>query len=1087
MSNLKEAIPCSCSSLPSIALNCLSALVSGLLICMLLLIFAYPVNGQTYNFRKYNVEDGLVQSYVFTMQQDEYGNLWMGTAAGLCKFDGKSFSTLTTKDGIAENYIISSYQDTSGNIWLGHLEGNISIYNYKTDSITIFDFGEQQPESIISKIFKDNNGDIWITTRGDGIYKYDGQAVEHFNPVKDRVANGCVDQNGNLWFAANKEGALFYNHHNWEVLNTDNGFPANEISRITCLEDGRLVIGTFGKGIYFITLGEGDRFDIRELSINDHPELTSSLTVRYFHENDMGLWIGTRTQGIIRIPKDESGRLQTRQIKVYNVDKGLSANNVYSILSDKEHNIWIGTLGGGVCRFGGEMFILYDEKDGIPHNEVWSVTQDDKEQFWISSNGGVVALNKLTANSDAFSAKQFTSDDGLPMNIVYYIHQDKNKDFWIGTRKGLSNYITQTGRFNNYEDVPGLSSAYIVNITNDVNGDLPIGTNKGISKYRFDQKKFEDVPAVNSQIGETLINCIYNNEKGSIWIGTNGKGLINYQSDQIKIYNESNGLEHLYVYSIVEDQSGNLWFGTQGGGLYRFDGNNFKHFSSEEGLSTDDVYLVVCDNQNNIWAGTSKGVDKFVQSGETIINYGKMEGFIGVETNRNAVLKDKEGNLWFGTVNGLVKYNPKHDKTNEAEPTTRITNLKIELKDAPFPVNNEFSYKENHLTFDFIAISLTIPEKVRYQYMLEGLETKWSPESEITFASYPNLSPGHYTFKVKACNNDGIWNKEPAVYEFEIIPPFWQTTWFMILCVVIIGTGLYIFYKLRVAAIERDRKVLAQKVKERTIEIEQKNVKLAEAFSELEEKNKDIMSSIQYAKRIQSAILPSDEQISDMQLETFILYKPRDIVSGDFYWVSERDNKLLFCAADCTGHGVPGAFMSMIGSALLNEIVNEKGIVKPSDILDSLREGVKNALKQTGAEGDQKDGMDIALCSLRKDNGMLEFAGAYNPLYLIRDNEVLETKANRQPIGMHIREKPFVNNEIEVKKGDSLYIFSDGYADQFGGPEGRKFNFKRFKELLVKVQEKPMEEQRQILDDTIESWRGEKTQLDDILVMGIRL
>jgi len=211
-------------------------------------------------------------------------------------------------------------------------------------------------------------------------------------------------------------------------------------------------------------------------------------------------------------------------------------------------------------------------------------------------------------------------------------------------------------------------------------------------------------------------------------------------------------------------------------------------------------------------------------------------------------------------------------------------------------------------------------------------------------------------------------------------------------------------------------------------------------------------------------------------------------VSGDFWWMTQKNGLVVIVAADCTGHGVPGAFMSMLGVSFLNEIVNKNEITTANVILDDLRHHVKSTLKQTGKEGEAKDGMDLALIVLDIENQRIQYAGAYNPLYLIRQNELLEYKADRNPIGIFIKEvESFTNNLIEIQKGDTLYIFSDGFVDQFGGSDGRKFKSKQFKELLLAIQDRSMLEQEMILDKTIDEWRGEMTQVDDILVLGIRI
>ncbi|MBL7887942.1 MAG: tetratricopeptide repeat protein [Bacteroidia bacterium] len=268
-----------------------------------------------------------------------------------------------------------------------------------------------------------------------------------------------------------------------------------------------------------------------------------------------------------------------------------------------------------------------------------------------------------------------------------------------------------------------------------------------------------------------------------------------------------------------------------------------------------------------------------------------------------------------------------------------------------------------------------------------------------------------------------------------------------------------------------------------------KNEKIELAYNIIEDQHKDIKDSINYAKRIQDAILPPNAIIKQSLPQSFIFYKPKDVVSGDFYWVENWGNKVLFAAVDCTGHGVPGAFMSIVGYNLLSKAVNELGLSRPALILNSLSKGIGKTLRQTGRETELKDGMDIALCSLDKNTNMLEYAGAYNPLYIVREGKLIELPSDKHPIGMYTGEQieQYTNHEIQLQKGDTVYLFTDGYADQFGGEKGKKFKYKSLKELLISIQQKDMEEQKNILDTTLNKWKGNLEQVDDVLIMGVRI
>jgi serine phosphatase RsbU (regulator of sigma subunit)/tetratricopeptide (TPR) repeat protein len=271
-------------------------------------------------------------------------------------------------------------------------------------------------------------------------------------------------------------------------------------------------------------------------------------------------------------------------------------------------------------------------------------------------------------------------------------------------------------------------------------------------------------------------------------------------------------------------------------------------------------------------------------------------------------------------------------------------------------------------------------------------------------------------------------------------------------------------------------------------DLEQTNAEVLTQKEIIEQKNQSITDSIQYASRIQTAVLPPVNFLEEWGLENFILFKPKDIVSGDFYWGVKKDGKIIVAAADCTGHGVPGAFMSMLGHAFLDEIVNTRELTDAATILNILRDEIINTLKQKGTTGETRDGMDISLVILDMKGGYLDYAGANNPLYLIRDTRMLKYQADNMPIGIHfVSFTPFTNNRIEIKKGDYVYLFSDGYADQFGGPRGKKFMYKPFQTLLIQNCSMPLHIQKEILEDTFERWRNGREQVDDVMVIGIHI
>jgi serine phosphatase RsbU (regulator of sigma subunit) len=285
---------------------------------------------------------------------------------------------------------------------------------------------------------------------------------------------------------------------------------------------------------------------------------------------------------------------------------------------------------------------------------------------------------------------------------------------------------------------------------------------------------------------------------------------------------------------------------------------------------------------------------------------------------------------------------------------------------------------------------------------------------------------------------------------------------------------------------QRER-ILEMKVAERTEEVVRQKEEVERQGRRVVDLYKNVTDSIRYAKRLQESILPPDRHIRELLPESFVYYRPKDIVSGDFYWVERAGNKVVFAAVDCTGHGVPGAFMSLVGHNALNQSVKEYGRTRPSEILADLNRMAYNALHKDRDPGMVRDGMDLALCTYDKDNGVLEYAGANSPLYLLRAGEVLQYTPDKVAVGSNeLPTGSFTDHRIELQPGDVVYLFSDGYADQFGGPQGKKFMYRRFRELLQGIHQQPMEDQRTALVDAFTKWRGGHEQVDDILVIGLR-
>jgi serine phosphatase RsbU (regulator of sigma subunit) len=352
---------------------------------------------------------------------------------------------------------------------------------------------------------------------------------------------------------------------------------------------------------------------------------------------------------------------------------------------------------------------------------------------------------------------------------------------------------------------------------------------------------------------------------------------------------------------------------------------------------------------------------------------------------------------------------------------------------------------------------------------------------------------------VKAMNNDGVWNIEPVTFTFEILPPWYKTWWFYTICVIVLGAGIWCYNYYKTKKLIADKQNLEKEVTLRTKELREEKEKVEvinkEVISQktiIEHKNVEITDSIKYAKNIQEALLPSLSDIDQAYKNVFILYMPKDIVSGDFYWFARRNGMKYLAAVDCTGHGVPGAFMSIVGNTLLNEIVNDKQIVDPGDILLELHKGVKEALNQSNQEFERRDGMDIALCAFEENGNVLHYSGANRPLWIFRKSNPAHPeiiKPTKYPIGgVEFEEhRVYQSHTIQVEPGDSVYMFSDGYADQFGGPKGKKFMLANLQRTIESIIHLSISEQKQRLYNAFVEWKKDNEQVDDVLVIGLRV
>lgn len=1081
--------------------------ISKIIFLFLLFTNIFFVNAQTFDFRNFNVEDGLAQSQVLSMCQDRHGNIWFGTnSGGVSKYDGNKFTNYTENDSLVNNVVFSIAEIKNGNILFG-TNGGLSVFDGKkfknyTDKAGL-------PHNRVFKILQDNAGTVWLGT-SKGVCNYlNGKIVPFILDTtlsKSNIFTIYCDQSNNIWFGTIENGLIKYNAttKRFSYFTKETGLRNNFVRSIGEDIQGNIYVGTVS-GINKIN-GPGVVQKVNILG-EENVAFTSIIS-----DNKNNLWFATN-EGIYKY-----NGVSHRKYKDKN---GLASNNLLCGFKDREGNFWFGTDGFGVSKFSSEAFTSYSVKDSLPGDYISTIFQDSKKNIWLGvKNFGVVKFQDGKHINYKIDVKQLKNS--LKDNHVQAIAEDKNGVIYFGTKTGLS--VFDGANFKNYNIKDGVSDDdNIYSIIIDKQNRVWIGTGNGV--HNFANEKFVPVEIINkvkTDRGNLPVYSILEDRSGNIWFASEN-GAIKYNGKTVERYNKANGLIDKRVTTIVQDKKGHLWFGTDEG-VFEYNYTSFQHIGENEGLASNKVYLMLLDG-NNLWVGTNKGLDKidldvyYSANKFEIKHYGKEEGLNGVECNSNSTFKDADGNLWFGTIKGTTVYNPRFDKTNREEALTRITGIRLFFQNAEadlekyaesidsishLPYNLVLPYDKNHITFDFIGICITNPNKVKYQFKLEGADEDWFPPTSKTEATYSSLPAGEYTFHLKAMNNDGIWNSKDVTFKFTILPPWWKTWWFYTIVGLIAFASVYTFITVRTRNLQKAKIELEQEVQLRTLQLRQEKEKVEVINQEvvaqkaiIEAKNNDITDSIKYAKNIQEALLPPLQNLHKEFNDAFVLYLPKDIVSGDFYWFAKRNKKRFIASVDCTGHGVPGAFMSIVGNTLLNEIVTEKNITSPAEILNELHVGVKTALKQSGdSENERRDGMDIALCSLNEEGTMLEYAGANRPLWMFRkakngDESFEMIKANKFPIGGLEMEnevkRTFTNHEIPVEKGDLVYIFSDGYADQFGGEKGKKFMVGNMQKLVAEIYEKPIKEQEQLLLKNFISWRGEHEQVDDVLVIGFRV
>jgi len=1091
-----------------------------LIINPLILLFSQT----DYRFENISTQQGLFDNNVSSIVQDKDGFDWIASTYGLNRYDGYTLTDFTSnpvdKKTLIETVVEKVFLDKDKNLWV---QGdNLNMYDNKTERFIQYHSLQQ-----IYEVTQDAGGNIWTCAESNIISLFDIKTKKyiyvdnHELLDKDIITLKCSSDNY-LWIIAKIKGKAYENVFNVSLNDyyatnkfDINPVDENEIADPVIYPSSNGTIWLAQKDVIKYYDKDKKKFlDFFQMPICDN----DFHVIAVFLDTHDRLWLGCDNYEGLKCIDLKTKKIQSIKANVSGKNK-LYADAVTTIYEDSFGILWIGTRSNGVYKtnLNGKKFEYYNTDNGLPDNNIQGVFEDSLENKYFGSLKGITVMNpdhqvKIYKEDEKklphiFIGNTFYSFCELPGNhiitggIGLSIVNFKNNDFYYLMPDNSDSSLIDWAVYNIHKGQK--SGHYWISGKTGFNeiSDFRLGkATPGITKKLSPKIKLFSEKKMGGKL--VLIWSIYEDKDGIVWIcSSNGLYLYDPSKKNFKYFppdiNNPNALHARDVNSCCEDNKGRLWFATLGGGLSQYDRKtgNFHTVTQNDGLPSNNLYGVLDDSKGDLWISSNKGLCRYNPETKQVRYYDESDGVQGNTFNQHAFYKTKKGRMYFGGINGVTSFYPDSITENRIPPKVVLTKLFINNK--PVEVGEEIngdvilkqslieskmielSYRNKVFAIEFSGLHFVAPDKIQYQYKMEGYDLDWiSTDAQHRRAHYSNLPAGNYEFKVKAYSSDGIWNKTERSILLKEKPPFYKTWWFIILCFfLILGLSAY-YVKYRERRLIKEKQVLEKKVKKRTETINKQNEELAE-------KNKNITDSIHYAKRIQQALFP--QQLMEEREDILIYIRPKDIVSGDFYWLSNLAGKEFIAAVDCTGHGVPGAFMSIIGTNILNKIVKEYKITKPSEILYMLNSELQNTLKSNSTD-EVMDGMDISLIALDVKSNKLEYAGAMNSIYLVREQQLTEFKANRNSIGKNeLSTVRFANHVIDVMKGDMIYLFSDGFEDQFGGPGNKRFQSYRMKELLASVSTLHMKDQYLKINTVFDEWKGNLEQIDDVLVIGRKI
>ncbi len=777
-----------------------------------------------YVHRSWQADSGLPQNSVLAIAQTQDGYVWLGTEAGLVRFDGVRFTLFDQHaiPGLHSNEIRALLVDHAHNLWIGTHGGGLACLSHGKFKVLNTRSGLSS-DSILT-LYEDRHGALWIGTDGGGLIRLEDGKFRTFRKA-DGLADDAVfsisgDDSGTLWIGTHG-GLSRYSEGKFLTLGTQDGLDSNYIRATYVDRHGSVWLGTNDGGINRLGMGAVAHFSRKD-------GLTGSTVLSIYEDRAGTMWFGTLDGGLDRYSDGKFTSLTQKE--------GLSSAGVWSILEGREGELWVGGAGGGLDCLKDAPFTTVGAPEGLAADLVLPVYEDRDGALWMGSDHG------LTRWQDGRMIL-YTTKEGLPDNLVFSITQDNQGTIWAGTSKGLAKL--ENGRFITVGLDSNLPNNFVMCTYADRDGTLWIGNREGL--HHFDGKRFV---TYNTQNGLTnnFVLSIYQANDGVLWVGTNGGGLNKLENGSFRSYTTRDGLSNDIVWSIHGASDGTLWLGTNGGGLNRFRGGKFTTYTTASGLFDDVVFEILDDRLGQLWMSSDKGVfavrkddleafaDRRLRTITSTV-YGINEGMRSRECNggfQPAGWRTKRGLLCFPTVKGLVMVDPAHLASHRSPPLVAIERVLVDQKEIELDTPAPLPPGRGKLDFQFTGLSFEAPEKIRFRYMLEGFDKEWTDAGTRRAAYYTNIPPGHYHFRVMAANQDQVWSPTGASVSLTLEPHFYQTWAFFLILAAIIGALGYGAHKLHVRHLRRRQFELMQLVDARTFALAERENELRQSRDQLE-------------------------------------------------------------------------------------------------------------------------------------------------------------------------------------------------------------------------------------------------------------